>query len=141
MSRPLRAGVLIVEDDPDISELTAARLRKEGLTVRCAQSGEEALAAARTSPPDLLVLDLMMPGMDGYKFARVLRGMDGCGAVPIVVVTALSHRDHRKRALEEAGARAFFTKPFEPSRLAAMVLGLLEPTRAAAPPAEEETPR
>ena len=112
---PIRGviSVLVVEDDPDIGVMLERRLSSEGLAIRRAADGEEALREAMASPPDVIVLDLMLPGMDGYKMARILRQQAGCGDVPIVVLSALSHRDNRKRAVKEMGAAAYFTKPFD----------------------------
>jgi two-component system copper resistance phosphate regulon response regulator CusR len=105
--------VLLVEDDPDVGVMLERRLASEGLSIRRAADGEEALREAMASPPDVIVLDLMLPGMDGYKMARILRQQDGCADVPIVVVSALTHRDNRKRAMKEANAAAYLTKPFD----------------------------
>ena len=114
-ARPERDAidVLVVEDDPDIGVMLERRLASEGLSIRRASDGAEALRAAMASPPDVIVLDLMLPGMDGYKMARILRQQPGCADVPIVVVSALAHRDNRKRATKEAGAAAYLTKPFD----------------------------
>lgn len=111
--RPGTASVLLVEDDPDIGHMIERRLAHEGLSTRRAVNGEEALSLAMESIPDVIILDLMLPGMDGYKMARILRQQEGCANVPIVIVSALSHRDNRKRAMKEANACAYLTKPFD----------------------------
>lgn len=127
---PARTGarsVLLVEDDPDIGHMIERRLAHEGLSIRRASNGEEALRLAMDSPPDVIVLDLMLPGMDGYKMARILRQQEGCATVPIVIVSALSHRDNRKRAAKEAGACAYLTKPFDFPEMVEAVRKALQP--------------
>ncbi len=126
-------SVLVVEDDPDIALMVERRLASNGLRVRVAASGDEALRLAIEAPPDLIVLDLMLPGMDGYKFARILRQQAGCAGVPIVVASSLTHRDNRKRAMKEARAAAYLTKPFDARDLAATVEALLSDRHRNAP--------
>jgi len=142
-------SVLLVEDDPDVGHMLERRLASEGLSIRRAVDGDEALKEAMAERPDVIVLDLMLPGMDGYKMARILRQQEGCSDVPIVVLSALSHRDNRKRAVKEAGASAYLTKPFDFRELIEAVRRALpergedeggstnEPPRGAAP---ETTP-
>jgi DNA-binding response OmpR family regulator len=103
------APVLVVEDDPDLLEIESAILRDAGYRVVEASDGLEALAAADLERPALVLLDMRMPRMNGWEFAREFRARHGPGC-PIVVVTAAE--DARARA-REIGADAWLEKPFE----------------------------
>ncbi|HET6495767.1 MAG TPA: response regulator, partial [Thermoleophilia bacterium] len=83
-----RERILVVDDERDILELVEYNLQKEGFTVTCVASGEEAVAAARARPPDLIVLDLMLPGVDGLEVCRRLRAETATRHIPIVMLTA-----------------------------------------------------
>jgi CheY-like chemotaxis protein len=118
--------VLLVEDDEDIRTVGELALgRVGGLEVRTAASGQEALDIACAEPPDVILLDVMMPGMDGPEVLQRLRENPGTREVPVVFLTAKAHRDEiaRLRALGVAGV---LTKPFDPMALATELLAILD---------------
>jgi DNA-binding response OmpR family regulator len=126
--------VLIVEDDHDIAELMAHALGKAGHETELVASGREALVRARTEPPDAIVLDVMLPGMDGLQVCRALRSERATAAVPIIMVTARGEESDRVNGLE-LGADDYLTKPFSPRELVARVRALLRRSARAAPDA------
>lgn len=105
----ISADVLIVEDDPDLSDVMLLALREAGYPARCASNGREALDAAAINLPGLVLLDVLMPVMDGWQCARELRARYG-RALPIVVVTAAEHVRARS---QELGADDVLPKPFD----------------------------
>jgi DNA-binding response OmpR family regulator len=105
--------VLVVEDDPTVREVASGYLRSAGLIVDEAVDGFAALAVAERTPPDLVVLDRMLPGIDGLEVARRLRSRR---IVPIILLTALGSTDDRIEGLE-AGADDYLAKPFSPREL------------------------
>ena len=115
--------VLIVEDDADIVRLLAHYLEKEGCQVRVARTGPEGLEAAREQPADLVILDLMLPGLNGLEICRRLRAVPSTAAVPILVLTAKSEETDKVVSLE-VGADDYVTKPFSPRELVARVKAL-----------------
>ena len=118
------ARILIVDDEQRNRRLLAAILEAEGYRPAEAADGEAALDYARRSPPDMILLDIMMPGMDGYEVARALKADAATKGIPIVMVTALDDRDARLRGLE-AGAEEFVTKPVDRNELRVRVRNLL----------------
>ena len=116
--------VLVVDDEKSICTFVAALLQKNGHDSRPVQSGEEALEIAMTGWPDLVVLDLVMPGIDGFETARRLKSNPLTAHIPIVMVTVLGDRESRLRGLE-IGAEDFLTKPIDPAELAIRVRNLL----------------
>ena len=127
--------VLIVEDEPDIRELVVHHLKREGYHVSAAASGEEALRQVRAAAPDLVLLDLMMPAMDGLEVCRRLRQDPATAALPIVMLTAKGDEVDRVLGLE-IGADDYVVKPFSPKELLARVRAVLRrsrPTPGAAP--------
>src|SRR5712691_11041807 len=116
--------VLIVEDDPDIAHLIAGYLGRAGFTTEHSASGREALQAIAARPPDLLVLDLMLPHVDGLEVCRVVRGNEATAAIPIIMLTARSEESERIAGLE-IGADDYMAKPFSPNELVARVKALL----------------
>src|SRR5437016_14472002 len=125
---PSDADVLVVEDEPDIRHLIAHHLGREGFRCREAATGAEALRAVRTSMPDLVVLDLMLPEMDGLEVCRRLRGDAGTAAIPIIMLTAKSDEVDRVVGLE-LGADDYIAKPFSPKELVARVRAVLRRAR------------
>lgn len=123
MSR--RRRVLIVDDEPNIVLSLQFLLDREGYDVVVARDGESALASAAGAPPDLVVLDLMLPGIDGYEVCRRLRATPATENSRIVLVTARGREAERVRGLEE-GADAYVTKPFSTRELMTIVARLLE---------------
>lgn len=112
------ATVLIVEDDPIIRQTVEYALRRAGLEPHGAADGTRALELAREIDPDLVLLDLMLPGLDGYQVAEQLRAMGG--EMPIIMVTALDQERDKVRGLD-AGADDYITKPFSMEELLARV--------------------
>jgi two-component system phosphate regulon response regulator PhoB len=119
--------ILVVEDEEDIQELVRYNLEKESFRVTCATTGEEALEAVTQKVPDLILLDLMLPGIDGLSVCRELRASDRTGAVPIVMVTAKDDEADVVTGLE-LGADDYVTKPFSPRVLLARVRAVLRRT-------------
>jgi two-component system alkaline phosphatase synthesis response regulator PhoP len=116
--------VLIVEDDRDIAALITHYLQKAGHTIEHVASGNAAVAVARESAPDLIVLDVMLPGMDGLMVCQALRGDRATAAIPIIMLTARGEESDRVTGLE-LGADDYVTKPFSPRELTARVAALL----------------
>jgi DNA-binding response OmpR family regulator len=108
--------VLIADDDPDILELVSLTLERDGYEVVQARNGEEALRIAAEREPHLAVLDLMMPGIDGYEVTRRLRAAENGRRLPILVLSAFAEDRQAARALD-AGADAYMKKPFSPREL------------------------
>ena len=117
----LLGRVLVVEDDDEIADVLRRSLRQEGHEVRTALDGEEALEAARDFSPDLVVLDLGLPKLDGVEVCRRLRTASD---VPILILTARSDTDDRVRGLD-AGADDYLVKPFERAELQARLRALM----------------
>ena len=122
--------ILVVEDDPTISEVVARYLQREGYEAEIALDGEEALSRAAEINPDLVVLDLMLPKIDGYEVCRLLRAK---GAVPIIMLTAKGEETDKLVGLN-LGADDYMTKPFSPRELVARVKAVLR--RSAMPPVD-----
>ena len=116
--------VLVVEDDKDIAELIAHSLQKAGHTVETAASGTVGLKRAKEGAPDLILLDLMLPGMDGLLVCQALRNDPGTASIPIIMLTARGEEAERIAGLE-LGADDYVTKPFSPRELTARVAALL----------------
>lgn len=116
--------VLVVEDNPDIAEVIRHYLERAGYAVDHVATGTDVLRQARTTPPDLIVLDLMLPGMDGLLVCQQLRQEATTTAVPIIMVTARGEEADRIRGLE-LGADDYVVKPFSPKELVARVAALL----------------
>jgi two-component system OmpR family response regulator len=129
------ATILIVEDDPEISRLVADFMRREGFEVVCAGDGTAMNAALQRLRPDIIILDLMLPGEDGLSICRRLRADDN---IPILMLTAKSDEVDRVVGLE-MGADDYLAKPFGPRELLARVRALLR--RAGASPAKSAVRR
>ena len=117
--------LLVVDDEPNLLRAVAACLKAEGYEVSTARSGHEALMQLAESIPDLIISDIRMPGMDGYKLARQLRGSPRTALVPIVFLTAKDETADRIEGFR-AGVDAYLTKPFEPEELIAVVNAILQ---------------
>jgi two-component system phosphate regulon response regulator PhoB len=120
--------VLVVEDEPDIRNLIVHHLVREGFRCRIATTGAEALQRVRTAAPDLVVLDLMLPEMDGLEVCRRLRSAAATAAIPIIMLTAKADEIDRVVGLE-MGADDYVGKPFSPKELVARVRAVLRRTR------------
>lgn len=120
------ARILVVEDDPVIRQTVEYALKRAGFETDTSGDGAEALEMARAAPPDLILLDLMLPGLDGYSFAQELRSSDKTTA--IIMVTALDQERDKVRGLD-AGADDYITKPFSMEELLARVRANLRRVR------------
>jgi DNA-binding response OmpR family regulator len=116
--------VLVADDDEDILQLVAFRLERAGYTVVTAADGQQALAAAREHRPDLAVLDVMMPGLNGYEVTRALRGDPETAAIAVILLTARVQEADVSRGFE-AGADDYLRKPFSPQELRSRVQAIL----------------
>jgi two-component system phosphate regulon response regulator PhoB len=116
--------ILIVDDEEDILELVRYNLSREGYKIFCAVSGEEGLRIAMAEMPDLIVLDLMLPGLDGLDVTRRLKADDSTRKIPIVMLTAKGEESDIVTGLE-LGAEDYMTKPFSPRVLVARVKAVL----------------
>ena len=123
-AKHLPARILVVEDERDIAALVAYHLTKEGFRVRTAEGGAEALEAAAAERPDLMVLDLMLPGFSGYEVLQEIRRRPELVDMPIVVLTARRDEADRVKGLE-LGADDYITKPFSPRELVLRVAAVL----------------
>ncbi|HSJ07354.1 MAG TPA: response regulator transcription factor [Longimicrobiales bacterium] len=118
------ARILVVEDERDIAALIAYHLTKEGYRVRTAEAGHEALESVGAERPDLMLLDLMLPGFSGYEVLQEMKRQPELAEVPIVVLTA--RRDEADRVMGlELGADDYVTKPFSPRELVLRVKAVL----------------
>lgn len=119
-----RETILIVDDEEDIIELIKYNLKSEGYTILTAMTGEEAIKIAKNSQPDLLVLDLMLPGIDGLEVTRHLKKEEMTMDIPIVMVTAKGEESDIVTGLE-LGANDYISKPFSPKELVARIRAIL----------------
>lgn len=117
--------VLVVEDEPDVVDLLRYNLGRAGFQVLIATSGDRGLEMAREARPDIIVLDLMLPGMTGQEVCRALKGDANTEAIPIVMLTAKGEPDERVKGLE-LGADDYVTKPFSPRELVLRIQALLK---------------
>ena len=119
-SKNIAGRVLVVDDQPSNLRIISALLSRRGYTVHTAESGEEALEALERQSADLLLLDMMMPGMDGFELLEEVRRHPACSSLPVVFLTAAHDRDLLLRAFD-SGAVDYVTKPFMPEELLARV--------------------
>jgi DNA-binding response OmpR family regulator len=122
------AKILVVDDEADIVELVAFNLKAEGFEVFSAASGPEALNQARALLPDLIVLDLMLPDLDGVAVCEILHRLPSTALIPVIMLTAWSSQLSRSVGLQ-SGAEDYMTKPFSPREL---VLRIKSALRSAA---------
>jgi len=127
-----KARILVVDDEEDILELIRYNLERESYQVRTADSGLAAIRAIESSPPDLVVLDLMMPGVDGLQVTAQLRNAPLTADLPIIILTARDADEDVVVGLQ-AGADDYMTKPFTPAVLLARVEAVLRRRRRATP--------
>jgi DNA-binding response OmpR family regulator len=128
---PIR--ILVVEDDQDIAQLVARYLEKAGFTADVVSSGRDALTAIGARAPDLLILDRMLPQVDGLEICRAVRSNAKTAAMPIIMLTARAEESDRIVGLE-LGADDYVAKPFSPNELVARVRALLRRAQRATPP-------
>ena len=119
--------ILVVDDDPNISRLVQLYLEKEGFQVKTAARGDDAVNEFTRLPPDLMVLDVMLPGMDGYQ---VLKSVRKSSTIPVLMLTARDETFDKVLGLE-LGADDYLTKPFDPKELVARVKAVLRRTAGA----------
>jgi DNA-binding response OmpR family regulator len=119
-----RPVILAADDDEDILELVTFRLERSGYTVVQARDGEEAFQLAREKQPDLAVLDVMMPKMDGFELTRRLRADETTSRIPIILLTARAQDADLQQGFD-AGADDYIRKPFSPQELRARVQAIL----------------
>jgi DNA-binding response OmpR family regulator len=120
----MKAKILVVDDEPDVVQLIEYNLKAAGYDVITAADGEEALKKARSSAPDLIILDLMLPEVEGLDVCKILRRESSTSAIPIVMLTAKAGETDRVLGLE-LGADDYVTKPFSPRELVLRVKRLL----------------
>jgi DNA-binding response OmpR family regulator len=123
-----RGTILVIDDEADLIELVRYNAEREGFDVIAATDGREGLAIARKHRPDLIVLDVMMPGMDGLEVCRELRRDADTERTPVIMLTARAAESDRVVGLE-LGADDYLTKPFSPRELVARVKAILRRTR------------
>ncbi|MDZ7261220.1 MAG: response regulator transcription factor [candidate division KSB1 bacterium] len=120
----MNGKIMVVEDDPDICEILEYNLKQEGFDVVVFDDGQKALESILKNPPDLLLLDLMLPGRNGLEMARILRKDEYTSNLPIIMITARSEEMDILHGLEQ-GADDYITKPFRPKEVIARVKALL----------------
>ncbi|MBN1504396.1 MAG: response regulator transcription factor [Candidatus Eisenbacteria bacterium] len=126
-----QANILVVDDEENLLKLIRYNLAKEGYTVSCARSGEEALAASKSQVPDLVILDVMLPGIDGFDVCKSLKHEPRTANIPVIILTARDQEGDIVAGLE-LGADDYVTKPFSPRVLLARVKAALR--RRSRPP-------
>jgi two-component system phosphate regulon response regulator PhoB len=126
------AHILVVDDEPDISALVAYHLAKESYRVRTAASGPEALQAIEAEAPDLVLLDLMLPGLSGLEVLREIRRRDGWSDIPVILLTAKREEADRLEGLR-LGADDYVSKPFSPQEVVLRVGAVLRRVRQEPP--------
>lgn len=127
--------ILVIEDETDIANLVAFNLRRNNFEVELAPDGLHGLAAARNLHPDLIVLDLMMPGMDGVSLLKELQRESATRKIPVIMLTARSQTEDKIAGLE-LGADDYMTKPFSPKELVLRIKNLLKRSAPVASGAE-----
>ena len=116
----MKEKILVVDDEEDILNLVEYNLKKEGYNVTCVETGEEALEAAKSILPDLILLDLMLPGVDGIDVCKILKQDTNTAHIPIIMLTAKGEESDIVTGLE-MGADDYITKPFSPRILIARI--------------------
>ncbi len=119
--------VLVVEDELNIAEAVRFVLEREGFEVTCVANGQEGLRMLRANPPDLLVLDVMLPGLNGFEMLKALRADNALRALPVAVLTAKTQAADRQRALD-LGAQVCIAKPFSNADLVDQLRRLVPPS-------------
>lgn len=124
METPVKGHILVIDDEVDILEVVSYNLRKDGHQITTAGNGENALRIARQTPPDLIILDLMLPGIDGLEVCRMMKNDARTSDIPIIMLTAKGEETDVVTGLE-LGADDYIIKPFSPKILSARVRALL----------------
>jgi len=116
--------ILIVDDEPQLVEMVKMRLEASGYEIISAHDGQEGLDKAKKEKPDLIILDLMLPKIDGYKVCRMLKFDEKYKKIPIILFSARAQEEDKKMG-EEVGADTYITKPFDPKVLLGKIQELL----------------
>src|SRR5215203_778171 len=124
--------ILVAEDDPDIGSLLDHYLKKAGFLATVVASGRDVMPQIKRETPDLVILDLMLPGLDGLQLCRAIRADAATAAIPIIMLTAKGEESDRIIGLE-LGADDYITKPFSPNEVVARIKALLRRAHRAAP--------
>lgn len=121
----MRKRILVVDDDPELVELVSFNLKRAGYAIGTASNGVEAIKKASTMAPDLILLDVMMPQLDGFAVCEILRRDSTTASIPIVMLTAITGEIGRLAGLG-SGATDFLSKPFSPRLLVTRIENLLK---------------
>ena len=124
MTNDRKKKILIVDDETEMSEMETLRLEASGYEVATACDGRSGIAQARQWQPDLVILDIMLPAMDGYQVCKALKKDPACRQIPIILVSALDQKYDTDLG-KKVGADFYFTKPFEPSVLLSKIRELV----------------
>jgi CheY-like chemotaxis protein len=135
LGEPAIPRILVADDDPVIVRLLQVNFRLEGYDVETAAHGEEAIEKAKEVQPDLILLDVMMPGLDGWECCRRLKADPATASIPVVFLSARALEDDRNRGLE-LGVAEYVTKPFDPGDLVGLVGRLIKGSGVGGPPSE-----
>ncbi len=125
-----KAKILLVDDEADIRDILRIALEQEGYEIYEAADGQEALDQVKQLKPDLVVLDLMLPKVDGYKVCQLLKSDDQYKKIPVLLFTARGRAEEISLAME-CGANAYMAKPFEPKKLVAILGALVNASKLA----------
>jgi DNA-binding response OmpR family regulator len=126
------ARVLLVDDEPDLIRVLQFGLQAAGYVVECASDGQEGLKKARESKPDIILLDLMLPKLDGYKICRLLKFDDRFKHIPIIILSARTQEGDQALALE-MGANRFIAKPYDFTEILSHMEALLKEASSVRP--------
>ena len=129
----MKTKIMVVDDDPNIRELVRLYLEKEGFEATCAERGDEAVKMFRATPPNLMLLDVMLPGMDGWQVCREVRKISN---IPIIMLTAKDETFDKVLGLE-LGADDYIVKPFDMKELVARIKAVIRRFQAADAPEKE----
>jgi len=121
----MKEKILFIDDDPDIVRLVKETLLDEGFDFASAEDGEGGIREARTSHPDLIILDMHLPDINGFEVCRVLKGDEGCKHIPIIMLTGRFKKTSDKVEGLEGGADDYVLKPFETQELLARIQAVL----------------
>ncbi len=125
MAEEVKKKILLIDDEPDIVAMTVMRLEANGFNVVTAEDGNTGYELAKTEKPDLIILDLMLPDMDGYQVCRLLKFDEQFKNIPIIMLTARSQKEDKEWG-EKVGADLYMTKPYEAKELLEKIRLLME---------------
>lgn len=117
--------VLVVDDEPTILKLARVKLEKEGFSVIDARNGAEAIEKAKSEKPDVIIMDIMMPKMNGNEACKNIKEDPETHDIPVLMLTAVGQFEEQLKSLEDSGATDYITKPFDPVELAEQVNRIL----------------